>query len=158
MKYTNYTLKLQHVSDVESEIKYTLETPSMVANFLTDVVRLNEAPQERGVVIALNCKGEVIGYSTVSIGTLTSAYVGPRNVFTFLMSANAATGIVAHNHPSGNTTFSDADIRVTRNLLKASKIMEITILDHIIVNHEGRYSSFNEEFPDEMILEVHHGI
>jgi DNA repair protein RadC len=61
--------------------------------------------------------------------------VHPREVFKAAIAANAAAIIIAHNHPSGDPTPSDADIKVTRDLIRAGQLLKIDVLDHVILGH-----------------------
>jgi len=89
--------------------------------------------QEHFVVLALDARNQVTATSVVSVGTLTSNLVHPREVFRFAIATPCAAIIVAHNHPSGDTTPSQEDIAITKRLKDAGELMGIEVLDHIIV-------------------------
>ena len=74
-------------------------------------------------------------------GTVDSCLVHPRDVFRFACRHNASSLIVAHNHPSGDSEPSEQDLLITRKLIRASKLFEIPLLDHLIITH-GSFSSF----------------
>ena len=95
------------------------------------------ADRENFVVVLLDTKNKVAGINTVSIGTLNSTVVHPREVFKPAILANAASIILAHNHPSGNLEPSMEDKDVTRRLRQAGDILGIKILDHLIFGEEG---------------------
>lgn len=95
------------------------------------------------VIMMLDTKNKVIGINTVSVGTLNSSLVHPREVFKPAILSNAAAIILAHNHPSGETTPSPEDIQITKELTKAGDMLKIAILDHIIVG-DG-FSSFKAD-------------
>jgi DNA repair protein RadC len=80
---------------------------------------------------------QVVYDEIISIGSLTSNVVHPREVFQPAISRGAVGIIIAHNHPSGSLEPSDADIEVTRQLIDAGKILGIDMLDHIIVTADG---------------------
>lgn len=105
---------------------------------------LLERDRECFCVMFLNTKNRVIGLNLVSVGILDSALVHPREVFKPAILANAASIILAHNHPSGEPWPSGEDRRVTRTLCEAGKILGIEVLDHIIVGERGDYLSFKE--------------
>ncbi len=88
----------------------------------------------------LNRANKVLGYYLVSVGGITGTVVDVRTVFQAALKANACSVIFAHNHPSGNMQPSDADILLTRKLKEAGKILEISVLDHLILLPEGYYS------------------
>jgi len=75
----------------------------------------------------------VIEKHLVSLGTVSSALVHPREVFRALILSSASTTILAHNHPSGDPTPSSEDVRITRQLVSAGEIMGIKVLDHVII-------------------------
>lgn len=105
---------------------------------------LDTSPCEKFLVILLNTKNAVIGTSIVSSGTLNAALVHPREVFQRAILSNAAAIIVAHNHPSGNTSPSSEDIALTKKLVESGKILDIPVLDHIIIGDYG-YASLKEK-------------
>jgi DNA repair protein RadC len=134
---------------IEEEINYSsygfaVKTSSNVRDILVKDMCLHMYPTERMVVFALNIKNELIGACILGIGGLNTAIVEPRSVFQFLMLTNAAAGILCHNHPSGDTTPSAADIDVTRTLVNSGKILNIKILDHIIIGISGDYNSLRD--------------
>ncbi len=104
---------------------------------------LKEESKEVFLVAWLSSYNRVQGFEIVSTGTLTSAVVDPRAVFRGAIVANCANIIIAHNHPSGNTSASNEDISLTKKLVEAGKLIEINIFDHIIFA-EDQYTSFVE--------------
>jgi DNA repair protein RadC len=107
-----------------------LTTPDAVEKYLNE---LKAAQQECFVVIALNAKNKVIEKHLVSIGTVSSALVHPRECFRPLIESSASACILVHNHPSGDPTPSSEDIKITRQLISAGEIMGIKVLDHIVI-------------------------
>lgn len=94
-------------------------------------------------VLYLDSRCRLIGRQKVSVGILDSTLVHPREVFDSAVRAAAAAIIVAHNHPSNDPTPSDEDIRLTRRLVEAGKVLGIRVLDHVVVTRDG-YCSFRE--------------
>jgi DNA repair protein RadC len=92
------------------------------------------------VVAMLDTRNNINSINMVSMGTLNSSLVHPREVFKPAILSNAASIIVAHNHPAGSLIASQADKEVTEKLVQAGKIVEIPILDHIIITDIGYYS------------------
>jgi proteasome lid subunit RPN8/RPN11 len=84
--------------------------------------------------------GRLIRTATVSVGSLDSSIVHPREVFKEAISASAASVIFVHNHPSGDPGPSPDDIELTRRLVEAGKLLGIVVLDHVIVG-DGAYLS-----------------
>jgi DNA repair protein RadC len=85
------------------------------------------------VTFLLNTRRRVKGHVFVSIGTMDTILVHPREIFRPAIIAASAAIMVAHNHPSGDPTPSEADIKVTRDLLRAGQVLKIELLDHVIV-------------------------
>ncbi len=89
--------------------------------------------QETFRVVLLDSRNKVIRFHTVSVGSLDSAYVHPRDVFRPAISHSAASIILVHNHPSGDPTPSEQDILITQELCMCGKILGVEVLDHVIV-------------------------
>ena len=100
--------------------------------------------REQFCVILLDSKNRITGLNIVSTGDLSSATVHPREVLKPAILANAASMILCHNHPSGDLTPSSEDIAVTKKIIKASKLMSITVHEHIIISmyNDDSYYSF----------------
>ncbi|MDF2590890.1 MAG: hypothetical protein K0S75_356 [Clostridia bacterium] len=101
-------------------------------------------PKEYFKIILLNTKSIVIGYETVSVGSLNSSIVHPREIFNPAIRRHANTLIGVHNHPSGDPTPSQEDINITRRLVEAGKLLGIQFLDHLIVGG-SRYVSLKDK-------------
>jgi len=108
-----------------------LETPEAVANMLREDNRLPGV--ETFQVVLLNTRRRLIRVEKISQGTLDTLLVHPREVFKSAIAANAAAIVLAHNHPSGDPTPSEADIKVTRDLIRAGQLLKIEVLDHVII-------------------------
>jgi DNA repair protein RadC len=85
------------------------------------------------VVLLLNTRRKVQGHCLISTGTLDTILVHPREVFRPAMIGAAAAIVLIHNHPSGDPTPSEADIKVTRDLIRAGQLLKIEVLDHIVM-------------------------
>ncbi|MBO0588184.1 MULTISPECIES: DNA repair protein RadC [unclassified Sporosarcina] len=101
---------------------------------------LRHEEQEQFVVICLNVKNEVTGRKVIFKGSLNSTIVHPREVFKFALEKTAASIIVAHQHPSGNSSPSAEDIEVTKRLVDCGLTLGIECLDHIIVANDSYIS------------------
>lgn len=106
--------------------------------------KIKDKAKEHFKLILLNTRNKIIGISTVSIGTLDSSLVHPREVFKEAIAHNAYSVILAHNHPSGDPEPSEDDITITRRLIEAGKILGIEVTDHIIISKNG-FFSFKEK-------------
>lgn len=105
-------------------------SPDAVNEFLGD---LREFAQETFVVVTLNSKNRVIRRHLVSIGTVSSALVHPRECFRPAILDGASAVILAHNHPSGDTCPSSEDLKITRQLINAGQHIGIKVFDHVII-------------------------
>jgi DNA repair protein RadC len=110
-------------------------TPKDVSELMTEY--LQGTDREHFIALFLDANSAVIGMHTVSIGTLTESLVHPRELFKGAILANAASVIVAHNHPSGAARPSDADICVTSKLREAGRIIGIPLEDHVILGEDS---------------------
>ena len=106
---------------------------------------LADEAQENFCVAFLDAKAKLLSVSTIHKGTLTMSVVGPREVFREAVRENAAMVVLAHNHPSGDPTPSPEDARVTRKLVEVGEALDIPVVDHIVVGHDGRYVSLREK-------------
>ena len=104
------------------------------------VPELKDAKQEHLIVLSLDGANRLIQKRLISIGTLNSSLVHPREVFADPITDRAASIIVIHNHPSGTLEPSDADTQVTKRLKDAGKLLGINLLDHVIVTNNNYYS------------------
>lgn len=100
--------------------------------------------QEELRVILLNTRNQVLGVETIYKGSLNSSQVRVGELFKTAVRRNAASIIIVHNHPSGDTTPSSDDIALTRVVIEAGKLMDIEVLDHLIIA-EGKHVSLKEK-------------
>jgi DNA repair protein RadC len=89
--------------------------------------------KEAFVVLILNTRRRILGHNLVALGGLDSVNVHAREVFRPVIVAAGSALICTHNHPSMDSSPSEADIRVTRDLVRAGQLLKIEILDHVIV-------------------------
>ena len=113
-----------------------LDNPVTVVNFMRESNRLKNV--EAFQVLLLNTRKKLIRVEEISEGTLDTILVHPREVFRAAIVANAAGIVLVHNHPSGDPTPSDADVKVTRDLIRAGQLLKIDVVDHVII---GRASA-----------------
>lgn len=133
-----FALARKMAGDLRNESP-VLDTPEAVANLLREDNRLREV--ETFQILLLNTRRRLIRLEQISQGTLDSLLVHPREVFKAAISAGAAAIVLAHNHPSGDPTPSEGDIKVTRDLIRAGQLLKIEVLDHVILGratHERR--------------------
>ena len=120
----------------------TINSPSTAADLLNQF--LEDSDREMLIVCCLDTKNQPTCINVVSIGTLNSSLVHPREVFKPAILGNSSSIIIAHNHPSGDTSPSNEDIRITERLKEAGKIIGIELIDHLIIGR-NKYTSLKEE-------------
>ncbi len=108
-----------------------LNSPKAVADLMREQARL--CTVETFWVALLNTRHRLLKLEKISQGTLDTILIHPREVFRPAIAAKAAALILIHNHPSGDPTPSEADLRVTRDLVRAGQILRIEVLDHVIL-------------------------
>lgn len=121
---------------------YKILTPKDAASLIMDELKVFD--KEHLYVIMLNTKNIVIKISDVSVGSLNSSIVHPREVYNEPIVKHAASIIICHNHPSGDPEPSSQDISITKRLKECGKIIGIELLDHIIIG-DGIYISLKEK-------------
>jgi DNA repair protein RadC len=125
-----FTLARKMAAEMRSESPL-LDTPEAVANLLREQTRLQRV--ETFQVVLLNTRRRLIRVAEISNGTLDTILVHPREVFEKAIASGAAAVVLVHNHPSGDPTPSEADIKVTRDLIRAGQLLKIEVLDHVIL-------------------------
>lgn len=125
-------------------IDASANSPEKIAALLTDLAGCHKYDNEHIYAVMVNTKMKIIGFTEISSGTLNESITTPREVFkTTLVTPDCAALIVAHNHPSGDTTPSRPDIELTNKLIKAGDLLGVKLLDHIIISDSG-YCSIRE--------------
>lgn len=114
------------------------EVYKIIAEYLKGVDR------EHLVLLTLDTKNVITSITTISIGSLNTSIVHPREVFKTAILSNAASIILAHNHPSGDSTPSKEDINITDRIKESGKILGIDLLDHLIIGDDS-YISLKEK-------------
>lgn len=117
--------------------------PEVVSNLLFSL-EVDREPVEVFYLIMLDTRLKLIGVSRISTGTSAMAVIDPKSILQTALLANAASVMIAHNHPSGDPTPSASDISSTEKLADAFSIFGIDLLDHLIIGHEGSYKSLRE--------------
>jgi len=131
---------------VESQQKWfsdkKITSPKDVAEIFIPLFR--DEVKEKFIVVCLNSANKIICHEIISVGSLNSSIVHPREVFKVAIENNSANIIIMHNHPSGNPDPSKEDIKVTQKLVEAGKLLEINVFDHIIIANNS-YTSLVEK-------------
>ena len=112
------------------------ETPDNAADYWLKNIATD--PRHNGdveslVCLVLNTRREILGHFVVATGLLDTILCHPREFYRPAIVANAAVIVAMHNHPSGDATPSEADIKVTRDLIRAGQLLKIELLDHVVM-------------------------
>jgi len=129
-------------SYTETGANPTIKTPEDVASLVQG--RLSDKKKEYFLALLLDTRNQLIRAAEISIGSLDSSIVHPREVFKEAISASAASVIFVHNHPSGDPQASEDDVKLTKRLLEAGSIIGIEVLDHVIIG-DRKYLSLKRE-------------
>ena len=139
--------KIQLVKEDENnylENSEALTYPSMVASALNEIFNLENQTDEHFVMLCLNTKNRIIGAFEVCVGTIDASLINIRGIMQRALLCNASRIMVAHNHPSGDSSPSREDKKSTMKIKDACDLMGISLLDHIIIG-EDEYFSFKAE-------------
>jgi len=137
-----YTIKLWRVVALHESPTLTdpqiADTPERIAAFYHETIALDPRHSkdvESLYVIHMNTRRRIIGYHLVATGTLDRVLSHSREVFRAAIVANCAAIVLLHNHPSGDPTPSEGDIRVTRDLIRAGQVLKIDVIDSVIIGN-----------------------
>jgi DNA repair protein RadC len=125
-----FTLARRMAAEIGREAPL-LDNPGSIADLLREQNRAYQV--EHFQVVLLNTRRRLISVENVSQGTLDTILVHAREVFKSAIAASASALVLVHNHPSGDPTPSEADIKVTRDLIRAGQVLKIDVLDHVIL-------------------------
>lgn len=131
----------RRVAETPWRERFTFRSPQDVYQAVSP--RMSHLDRETFMVFYLNAKNQAVHSETISVGSLTSSLVHPRELFKGAIKRSAAAVILVHNHPSGDPTPSEDDLLLTRRLVQAGELLGIQVLDHIIVGY-GRFISLKE--------------
>ena len=111
-----------------------------VNDVAAQAIEIRDKKKEYLLAFFLNARHQLIAKEVISIGTLTASLAHPREIFAPAIGQAAAGVILVHNHPSGDPSPSDEDVRLTKRIVQAGRIMGIELLDHLIVSQSGCHS------------------
>lgn len=120
--------------------KPLLDTPEASAAYYESAIRpgLVNPDVEQMHAVFVNTRRRAVGHVALSLGTGDTLLVAPSVVFRAAIVAGAAGIILFHNHPSGDPTPSEADIKVTRDLIRGGQILKVEVLDHLVMGEPGK--------------------
>jgi DNA repair protein RadC len=126
---------------VQQEDRFQITSPADAASLLRH--EMDALEQEHLVVISLDTKNRVLSQETLYIGNVNTSIIRIAEIFRLAIRQNAPAIIISHNHPSGDPDPSPEDVRVTRQIVEAGKMLDIDVLDHLVIGHQ-RYVSLKE--------------
>ncbi len=121
------------VSRERADIKGPQEVCKFLKKLMAKKMDKIERDKEHFFVVILNTRSQVRCVDLVSTGTINASLVTPREIFRRAVTQGASSIVLAHNHPSGDSNPSDEDMRITRKLVDAGKVLGIEVVDHIVV-------------------------
>lgn len=130
----NYSTALVHLPLVREPGTRAVRTPEDTLAACSDLAAL---AQESFHVLCLDVKNRLMNRHMISLGTVDASVVHAREVFRAAVGDGASTVVLAHNHPSGDVTPSSEDLRITRQLVAAGKVMDVPVLDHVVVGRDA---------------------
>lgn len=126
------------------EVDRKMNGPEKIVKLAREYLRMHELPEEYMYMVCMNTKLDMTGVFEISHGNVNSSVVGTREVFQKALLANAVSVVFIHNHPSGDSTPSREDVKVTERLKEAGTILGIDVLDHIVIGRPG-FTSLKEK-------------
>lgn len=139
-KSTSILAAIELVTRSLNKVPHTLPIIDSPESALDQLGEIRNQKKEHFVALYLNARNELIHKEVISIGTLTRSLVHPREVFAPALIHSAASILVAHNHPSGDTTPSEDDLLITKRLQEVGDLLGIDLFDHLIITHDSYYS------------------
>ena len=134
-------VSLRYSPRADQSLLPKLSTPDEVYKFLLAIWDKDTLEiSENFYVLLFNNKNTLLGWSRISLGSKTATVVDVTQVVTLALLGNASKVVIAHNHPSGETRASHADIKITGRILQALELHDIKLNDHLIVTREEYYS------------------
>lgn len=145
--FKKFTLKAEVEKSKRLNIEKTISNSSSARDVLNEFMELNSNLEEVAVVLCLDTKNKIIGTFEVSRGGVRATILNAREVFKRAITINSSSIIIAHNHPSGDTNPSSADIKETKKLVECGEIIGIKVIDHIIVGNieHNNFTSLREK-------------
>lgn len=132
MKFSK--IKLQMVQ--EQNFNYnsrTITSAKEIVKYINEFEELEKATEEHTILICLNNKNQIVAYTEIAKGNGNCCYIDMKSIFKTILLCNSSKFILVHNHPSGIAEQSKQDIEITKKIKKASEIMDIKFLDHIVI-------------------------
>lgn len=136
-----HRIENQEIEENKSK-KFIISSPKDVVKIAQSIFKNKK--KEYFLIFPLDSRNQIMKEKIISIGSLNASIVHPREIFKDAIAHTAVSIILVHNHPSGDPEPSDDDLKITKQLVEAGKILGIEVLDHIIVGQE-KYTSFKDK-------------
>ena len=140
-----YSLRLVKEPEGAYDLNKKINNPLDAVKAINEIVELKSRSEEVFVILTLDSRNNLTGIFEVSVGSLTTSVATPREIFKRAILANAASILLAHNHPSGEVEPSNNDIDIKKKLVSIGELIGIEILDHIIIGHDDLYLSMKSK-------------
>ena len=133
--YTPHEFKVLCVRDCAPMTELLAEPEQVAAYWRQNITQADwyDPMKEALVVLVLNIRKRIIGHNLAALGSLDTCPVVPLSVFRPVLVTAGSSIVLIHNHPSGDPTPSDADIKITRDLIRAGQLLKIEVVDHVIM-------------------------
>lgn len=133
----------------EQEFKYNQKicSTSDLADFIMNVLNINNEAQEVVYLLSLNSKNQLVSFTEIARGGLNTCNISQDEIFKNVLLSNCDKFIILHNHPSGDPTPSKNDIEITKKILNSSKILNIEFLDHLVIG-DNEYKSIMKDLKE----------
>ena len=136
--------KLLLVKEQEFEYNQRICSTLHLVDFIKNVLKINNEPQEVLYLLSLNSKNQLVSFSELARGSINACNISQNEIFKNVLIGNSNRFILIHNHPSGDPTPSKNDIDFTKKIIKSSRIMGIEFLDHLIIG-DNEYQSIMKD-------------
>ncbi len=127
-------VKIQMVKDKDFNYNSKIiRTQQDIVKYINEIEQLDKASEENIFLICLNTKNQIVAYTQLAKGSISSCNLDMKSVFKMILLSNSSKFILVHNHPSGNAQPSNEDYIITNRVLELSKLMDVQFLDHIVI-------------------------
>ena len=131
-----FELKTSQTDLEQVKISKSEDAADFIRQFYSDDIEIYES----FFILLMNRANKVTGYAKISQGGVCGTIVDKKIILKYIVDSLASGVIIAHNHPSGNTSPSDSDIRITKEIRQLCELVDSTLFDHIILTSESFYS------------------
>lgn len=132
MKFSKIKLQMIREKDFDYNSRH-ISSSKEIVEYINSIVELEKETEEIILLICLNAKNQIISFSEIARGQINCCGLDMKSIFKTVLMCNSNRFILVHNHPSGSAEASKYDIQITELIKKASKIMNIEFLDHLII-------------------------